>query len=216
LPSEIDYLINGHNKFWQRYYAQDQSLYAELAKQGQKPKYLVIACSDSRVDPAIIMDCKPGDLFVVRNVANLVPPCEFDMHYHGTSAALEFGICDLGIKHVIILGHSQCGGITALLDHYNKDSLLRSPTESFIAKWMGLAATTCQTSLIEHANVSLAEQVDICAKNSILSSLKNLNTFPWIKEKVNEKSLFLHAWYFDLITGKISSFDHKHEKFETY
>src|SRR5688572_23579543 len=102
--SEIDYLIEGYKKFRQEYFEDNQALYESLAKKGQKPRYIVVACSDSRVDPAILMNCQPGDLFVIRNVANLVPPCEFDSHYHGTSAALEFGICNLKIQHVIILG----------------------------------------------------------------------------------------------------------------
>lgn len=212
MPKEIDYLISGHQKFREQYFEHDRALYDDLLKKGQKPRYIVISCSDSRVDPSILMNCQPGDLFVIRNVANLVPPCEMDSHYHGTSAALEFGICGLEIKHVIILGHSHCSGIMALLERHKRNN---TPIEnSFLSKWMELANSACQYTLSHCPNHPILEQADMCGKRSILNSLENLNTFSWITERVKNGSLFLHAWYFDLSTGKINFFNPKQQKFE--
>ena len=202
----------GYKYFQKQYFQGNQELYEELVKNGQRPTYLVIACSDSRVDPALILNCKPGDLFVVRNVANLVPPYEFDSHYHGTSAALEFGICGLGIKHIIILGHSQCGGITTLLESYGEKAV--TTKDSFISKWMELANPACTVAHELHSELSLEEKSNHCAMHSILSSVENLYTFPWIKEKVDKKQLLLHAWYFDLKTGNLNCYNDKLAQFE--
>jgi len=118
MDKEIAALIEGYQKFRAHYFGTKKTTFAELVRQGQRPKALIVACSDSRVDPALMLDCAPGDVFVIRNVANLVPPYEDDQRfYHGTSAALEFGVHVLEIPHVIVLGHTLCGGIQALLDH---------------------------------------------------------------------------------------------------
>lgn len=211
MPREIDYLIKGYKNFRHRYFEKDKALYENLVTVGQRPRYLIVACSDSRVDPAIILDCKPGDLFVIRNVANLIPPCEFDSHYHGTSAALEFGICGLGIRDIIILGHSQCGGISALLENYKQSTTFQN--NSFLSKWVEIAKPACDKTIHDHPSLNTFEQADICAKHSLLSSLANLNTFSWIKENVDNGTLSLHAWYFDLNTGKIICFNERQQKF---
>src|SRR3990167_5537541 len=104
MKNDIAKLIQGYEKFREQNFETENSAFAELVRKGQQPKVLIIACSDSRVDPALVMNCEPGDLFVIRNVANLVPPYEDDLSYHGTSAALEFGICVLGIQHIILFG----------------------------------------------------------------------------------------------------------------
>jgi len=212
VSNEIEYLVNGHKKFRQRYFEEDHSLYKGFVKYGQRPRFIVIACSDSRVDPSVIMNCQPGDLFVIRNVANLVPPCEIDTHYHGTSAALEFGIRNLKIKDIVVLGHSQCGGITALLESAKENKKFEE--NSFLSKWMELAKPACNHTLLNHPNLSTLEQAEICGKTSILRSLENLNTFSWVNSKVKEEELFLHAWYFDLSTGTINFFDQKEQKFD--
>lgn len=205
---EIDDLKKGYQKFRQKYFVQNNELYKKLVEEGQQPRYLVVACSDSRVDPSIILSCKPGDLFVVRNVANLIPPYEIDSHYHGTSAALEFGICGLGIKEIIILGHSQCGGILSLLKEAPK-----SPN-SFISKWMELAQITCQVKVDASPQLSLIEKANICGRSAMLGSLQNLKTFPWIMERLNSKELLIHIWYFDLETGIIYSYNETAQDFQ--
>lgn len=209
MPTEINYLKQGYKKFCKKYFDSNNDLYKNLVEYGQQPKFLIVACSDSRVDPSLILNCKPGDLFVIRNVANLIPPYEIDTHYHGTSAALEFGICALGIRDVIILGHSQCGGILSLLEND-----CRNKPGDFIPKWMELAKHTCDITLKEYSTDSLKEQANICGQNSLLSSLGNLRSFPWVSDKVKTGDLFLHAWYFDLESGKMTLYNEEAGAFE--
>lgn len=209
MSTEINDLKEGYKKFRQKYFESDNDFYKNLVAYGQQPKYLIVACSDSRVDPSLILNCKPGDLFVIRNVANLIPPYEIDTHYHGTSAALEFGVCGLEIKEIIILGHSQCGGIMSLLsDEQEKKS------GNFISKWMELAQITCEVEVNSRPNLSVEDKANICGKSALLGSLQNLHTFPWIAERVKSGDLFIHAWYFELATGIIFAYNHIKEKFE--
>jgi carbonic anhydrase len=180
-----------------------------LVQFGQTPKALVVACCDSRVDPALVLDCAPGDLFVVRNVANLIPPAENQGHYHGTSAALEFGVRNLGVQHIIVLGHAQCGGIHALLEgSVDKD-------ESFIAEWMGIAEAARVQIEKEFAGASSEVRHRACEQQAILVSLNNLGTFPWIRERVEQGKLALHGLYFDIERGELLGYDATTRKFET-
>jgi carbonic anhydrase len=210
MPKALSQLIEGYQEFRKQYFDGTNVTYEKLVRGGQRPKILMIACSDSRVDPAIVTKTEPGDLFVIRNVANLVPPYEPDNNtYHGTSAALEFAICTLGIKHLIVFGHTQCGGITALLQGANNPAGERS----FIAKWMELAAPAHARVLRRYSEADLDQQVVLCEQYALTNSLKNLMTFPWIKQRAEEGSLSLHAWYFDLSTGTIQKFDAQNKCF---
>src|ERR1700722_1520052 len=128
-------IIQGYQSFREKYASGDRSVMQYLSNYGQQPEIMVVACCDSRVDPSLILQCDPGDLFVVRNIANIVPPYEKDDAHHGTSAALEFGVCFLKIKHIILLGHSQCGGIQALL------SATETNQTDFINNWVSLIKT---------------------------------------------------------------------------
>jgi carbonic anhydrase len=148
----------------------------------------VVSCCDSRVDPALILQCDPGDLFVVRNVANIVPPYEKDEAHHGTSAALEFGIRVLQVKQLILLGHSQCGGIQALFNAHQAQN-------DFINQWVSLIKPKKMDD--NHAHV------DEYAKSALNQSLENCLTFPWIKEKVDQQVLEIHLWFFDVEHGQI-------------
>lgn len=185
-------IVDGYLKFRNKYATGDQSIMKQLAYHGQQPEIMVIACCDSRVDPSLILQCEPGDLFIVRNVANIVPPYECDDGHHGTSAALEFGICYLNVKHLIILGHSQCGGIQAL---FQQDTLKQN---DFITRWV---------SLIEPQ--SEINDVNAFARQALSLSYQNCMTFPWIKERVEQKKLSVHLWFFDIKEGEIlvHSFD---------
>ncbi len=209
MPHEINRLIKGYQEFRKQYFEEKKYIYDELTIHGQHPKILVIACSDSRVDPVIVTNCMPGELFVIRNVANLVPPYEKDNSYHGTSAALEYGVCSLGIKHIIVFGHSNCGGITNLLNLKNKS---HKPKE-FVDKWTELAKPALKQTLKEHEDASLQEKVYFCGQYSLINSLNNLRTFPWVKERETARELFLHAWNFNLSTGIITSYDAKKDAF---
>jgi len=196
---EIRKLIDGFGRFRARHFQTDDSLYQRLTREGQAPRIMVIACCDSRVDPAIITDCDPGDLFVVRNVANLVPPHETAGHYHGTSAALEFAVRCLSVQHVIVLGHARCGGIRALLHGVQGEE----GVGQFIKPWMAIAEEARSrvmesgTGQPEDATARAVEQA------AIQISLRNLMTFPWLRDRVQDKRLQLHGWYFDLDHGEL-------------
>jgi carbonic anhydrase len=210
MAKEMDALLEGYQKFREHYYGESSVLFEDLVRRGQRPKILMIACSDSRVDPALVLNSQPGDLFVVRNVANLIPPFEDDQAYHGTSAALEFGICVLGIRHLILFGHTQCGGIQSLLE----SSPGTGTQKSFITKWMELAKPAHQAVLDFHSDCSLEEKTTLCGQYSLINSLQNLLTFPWINERVQQGSLFLHAWNFDLSKGRLEAFDVAENRFK--
>lgn len=183
-------MLQGYRDFRKKYVHGDTSVMQYLSYYGQQPETMVVACCDSRVDPALILQCDPGDLFVVRNVANIIPPYERDEAHHGTSAALEFGIYFLEVKHLILLGHSQCGGIQALLDP-------RSSTKNdFITNWV---------SLVKSSSVK-SEDPDNYAKLALKQSYQNCLTFPWIKEKVDAKKLLIHLWFFDIKSGQIFTY----------
>jgi carbonic anhydrase len=182
-------IMGGYHTFRKKYATGDKSVMQQLATHGQKPEIMVIACCDSRVDPSLILQTEPGELFVVRNVANIIPPFESDEGYHGTSAALEFGVCYLNVKHLIILGHSQCGGIEALL---NSDKLKQN---DFITRWVSLIKTD---SSIKDPNEF--------SKHAISLSYQNCLTFPWIKERITHKKLTIHQWFLDIKAGEISEY----------
>jgi len=196
---EIQKLVDGFQRFRERHYGNDRTFFQQLVREGQAPKIMVISCCDSRVDPAIITDCDPGDLFVARNVANLVPPFETTGHYHGTSAALEFAVLGLQVKHVVVLGHARCGGIRALLQGSKSDT---EPGQ-FINPWMEIAASARSEALAAHASGSAEELERACEQAAIRVSLKNLLTFPWVRERVQRQQLWLHGWYFDMDNGEL-------------
>lgn len=207
---EINRLISGFKSFRSKYFEDNKNgLYKELYLKGQSPNVMVIGCSDSRVDPSTLFNCAPGELFVVRNVANLVPPCDNTPRHHGTSAALEFAVQTLKIKHIIVLGHSQCGGIRALLESPDI-----SKENSFIASWMHMVDSAKEKTLQQYQNQPYEQQEKICEEESLLISLKNLHTFPWIEDKVKTNCLSLHAWRFDLSTGLIDEYNDQSGEFE--
>jgi len=202
-------LIEGFRRFRELHFAEDAVQFQDLVQFGQTPKALVVACCDSRVDPALVLDCAPGDLFVIRNVANLVPPSENQGHYHGTSAALEFGVRNLAVPHIIVLGHAQCGGIHALLEGgVSRD-------DSYIAEWMGIAAAAREQTEREFAGASDKLRHRACEQQAILVSLNNLMTFSWICERVEQGKLSLHGWYFDIEGGELLGYNAATRKFET-
>lgn len=194
---EIDFLIKGLSL--------SQQKFKNIKADQQNPKAIVIACSDSRVDPAILTSCKPGDLFIIRNVANLVPPFKNknDNLCSSTSIALEYGVVNLKIKHIIIIGHSNCGGVATLMKQHKPHS------------WLNIAMEAKQQVLEQYSHKSMKEQLSGCEKKSLLLSLKNLNTYPWINDKMSKKELFLHAWYFNLKTGTVENYNAKTKEFNT-
>lgn len=200
MQKSLTKILQGYNSFRAKYALDDKSVMQYLSSYGQAPRIMVVACCDSRVDPALILQCDPGDLFVARNVANIVPPYELDGAHHGTSAALEFGICRLQVPHLILLGHSQCSGIQALL---NND---KAEKNDFISNWV---------SVIQPDRVDdKGDDVDACAKSALQQSYQNCMTFPWIKEKVEHKKLNIHLWFFDIKIGQIYTYSNERKTYE--
>ncbi len=191
-------LIEGFRRFRERHFTHDDALYRQLVAQGQTPKILVVACCDARVDPAIVLDCAPGDLFVIRNVANLVPPLETLAGHHGTSAALEYGVRNLGVRHIIVLGHAHCGGIRTLVETGG----INNP-DSYIDDWMHLAENARAGVERDMPGAPLEDRLHACEQRAILISLSNLMTFPWVRERVGSGALTLHGWYFDIKHGRL-------------
>ena len=195
-------LIEGYKQFRIKYFENTRT-FDDLVKYGQKPKAMIVACCDSRVDPAIVTNCSPGELFVIRNVANLVPPFNGCSKHHGTSAALEFGVLDLEVSDIILFGHSHCSGIRALMEAQENNE----HSSNFIEAWMDIAKPAKQQVLKQYPQHSLDEQSHYCEKESLLISLDNLKTFPWINKRILANELFLHAWYFNLGTGIIETYN---------
>ncbi len=195
----LEKILQGYQTFREKYVLGDQDIMRYLSYYGQQPQIMVVACCDSRVDPALILQCDPGDLFVVRNVANIVPPYEKDEAHHGTSAALEFGIRFLEVEHLILLGHSQCGGIQALLNHSTAHA------NDFITNWVSLMQTETACS---HTDA------DGYAKLALHRSYQNCLTFPWIQEKIAQKKLIIHLWFFDIQSGQIFTYSETQKKYQ--
>ncbi len=194
---DLERFIAGFRNFQKDYFGPEGAQFEPL-KQGQSPKTMIIACSDSRVDPAILTNCAPGDIFTVRNVANLVPPFEENGGQHGVSAALEFAVCHLGVEHIIVLGHSKCGGINALMA-----GTCGCKGGGFISRWMSIATPARERVLVELPDKDPALQQRAAEQASILLSLENLHSFPWIDQRVKAGDLSLHGWYFDLNAGEL-------------
>jgi carbonic anhydrase len=194
-------LLSGYRTFATERLPTEQSRYRELSERGQSPEVMVIGCCDSRVSPEVIFDAGPGELFVVRNVANLVPPYAPDGAAHGVSAALEFGVQVLRVKHIVVLGHAQCGGVKALV----QDSAPLSPGD-FIGKWMSLLTPTMEAT---PRVVGEAEQAFITRleKAAVRRSLDNLMTFPCISILAERGSLSLHGAYFGVAQGSLAVLD---------
>ena len=208
--SHIDKLVDGFKQFHSRNYEKNRALFTHLTTQGQSPKTIVVGCCDSRVDPAIVTNCAPGDLFIIRNVANLVPPYEISGRHHGTSAALEFGVCQLEVENIIVLGHAQCGGIRKLMS-WAPDS---EPKDGFMSGWMRIAFNARNRILARMQGESLDAQAHACELEAIKVSLDNMLTFPWILERVAQKKLALHGWYFDMECGELLRYNPDSNRFE--
>lgn len=200
--SAVDKLLKGYRDYCDGSYELSRPLIEDLVTRGQRPEIAVIACSDSRVDPAILFQADPGDLFVIRNVANMVPPMEEEGTYHGTSAALEFAVLGLNVKHLVVLGHAHCGGIKLMMDPEPYDS-----TFKYVPSWVSMLAPAHQRVLATMSNADDKARTRACEQHSVLVSLENLTTFPWVRERVEAETLQLHGWYIDIAVPELSTYD---------
>jgi len=221
---DISHLVEGVKAFKSSHYGQEFDLMRRLVEEGQAPATLIISCSDSRVDPSLLTGAKPGELFTLRNVANLVPP--YAGHspkeappaaasappdgasLHGTGAAIEYAVRDLKVDHIVVLGHAHCGGIKALIASARGQRMARD----FINDWVDIAleatALTVEDAEAEggRREVSLElleEHAFLVERAAIAKSLENLLTYPWLRARVEARTLQLHGWWFDLDTGDL-------------
>ncbi len=204
---EILRMIAGFRRFREKYFSDENSFYGRLTATGQTPKVLIVGCSDSRVDPALISSASPGELFVIRNVANLVPP--FDSSgsgQHGVSAAIEFAVLNLKVETIIVLGHRQCGGIRALMSGDVQQG-------SFVSRWMQIADRAKQEVIARHQGADQDTLCRHCELESITVSLENLKTFPFVREAVEQGRLEVHGIYFDIESGGLMQFDPEAKSF---
>ncbi len=195
-------LLEGYNAFTAGRLQNEQARYNELAQLGQSPEVMVVGCCDSRVSPEVIFDARPGELFVVRNVANIIPPYSPDGQAHGVSAALEFGIGALRIKHIVVLGHAHCGGVKA----YVHDSEPLSPGD-FIGKWMQLMAPAAHKIGPISGGEDHADYLKRLEQANIANSLDNLMTFPLLARLIEKGKVATHGAYFGVATGDLSVMD---------
>lgn len=192
----MDRLIEGYRRFRAEVWPAERARYEALARKGQNPETLVVGCSDSRVDPQTVFGAGPGELFVVRNVAALVPPYRPDAGYHGTSAALEYGVRVLKVSRIVVLGHVQCGGVRAMVEG--------APVEArdFVEPWISVAKP-----LLRRKPSRGADALDHYEGEVVRFSLANLRTFPWIEDAVNAGKLQLHGFRFGIRDGELTRLD---------
>lgn len=192
----MDRLVEGYRRFRATSWPEHRDRFEALAAQGQRPHALVVACSDSRVDPQMIFNAAPGELFVIRNVANLVPPYAPDTAYHGTSAALEFGVRALGVERIVVMGHGLCGGCRALLDPPP------APVDDFVLPWVSMAAGARERALA--TGLEGEDLLRACEHEVVKLSLGNLRSFPWIREAVDGGRLRLEGCWFNVMRGELA------------
>lgn len=193
-------LLDRYLRFKFRHFTPNMDRYQELATHGQHPEVMVVSCCDSRVDPETIFSAMPGELFVMRNVANLVPPYETDGKFHGVSAALEFALLNLRVKHVVVMGHAGCGGVKAALEQ----TAAKQTEALFISKWMSMLDEARLAVLSKHQSRTAAERLRALELEGIKASLKNLRTFPCIQVLESKGKVTLHGSYFDIASGTLS------------
>jgi carbonic anhydrase len=192
----MDRLLDGYRRFRAEIWPAEQARYETLSEHGQRPPTLVVSCSDSRVDPRTVFGAAAGDLFVIRNVAALVPPYCPDGGCHGTSAALEFGVRVLKVARIVVLGHAQCGGVQAMVEG--------APPEAadFVVPWMAVASDALTRV---PAAMPADERLSHCEQEVVRLSLRNLRTFPWIEAAIQAGTLTLHGMQFDIHNGVLAN-----------
>src|SRR5262245_4027808 len=191
-------LLDGYASFRAGRYAAEAERYRSLGEGQQRPSIIMISCCDSRAAPETIFDAGPGEIFVVRNVANLVPPYAPDGRHHSTSAALEFAVLQLGVRHIVVMGHGRCGGIRAIIEPGDPLS-----TGDFIGKWLAGVRGGAASGVDEH-EPSVGERLTAVEQASVEHSLANLRTFPWIRVREGKRQLTLHGAWFDISQGELN------------
>jgi carbonic anhydrase len=205
-------LLKGYRKFHAETFQPQRKIFEALARHGQRPRTMVIGCCDSRVDPTAVFSAGPGEMFILRNVANLVPPYEPQGEFHGTSAAVDFAVNGLGVTDIVVLGHAGCGGIKAYLDGmYDPDK----GGGDFIQKWMSLLKAARGTVIANNPDPAPDVLQRELEQAGVVSSLGNLMSFAFVAERVAAGALAIHGAYFDIATGDLQAYDRQARRFES-
>jgi carbonic anhydrase len=201
----LERLLKGFSDFRLGYFSEHLDLFERLATEGQSPKILIVGCADARVDPGILTQTRPGDIFTVRNIGAMVPPAQIppDHRQHGTSAAIEYAVRGLDVEHIVILGHALCGGIAALVDG-DKSAFA---DYDYLSTWTAVAQSVRDHALAELKDMPRAQLTRVVEQASVVNSVVNLMGFPWIAERVASGKMVLHAWWFNLIEGQLYAFN---------
>ncbi len=208
--ADIETLVDGFRKFREQYYEKSPGLYRDLLSQGQNPRFAVVACSDSRVDPALVLRLEPGEIFAVRNVGALVPPYEADGRHHGTSAALEFAVEGLGVEHIIVIGHAHCGGVAAMIRGQEGGE----SGGRFITSWTDLLRQAHTRALADNPGLEGAALQAASERHAVRVSLENLATFPFVQEATAAGKLTAHGWYLNIFDGELETWNPATETFD--
>ncbi len=208
MPILSQRLLNGYLLFKKTLNLKNSKRYSSLAETGQNPDIMVIACCDSRVAPELIFNTMPGEIFVVRNISNLVPPYCPDSSYHSTSAALEYGVCILNVKQILVLGHEDCGGITKVLC----EEKATHQGEDFINKWLSLIKPL-SAPLKNNVSLNISEKSIILEQSSLMQSIANLRSFPWILEREQKGIIQLNAAWFSIKNSELWVLDEQQNTF---
>ncbi|SHE29563.1 carbonic anhydrase [Ruegeria intermedia] len=207
LPS---YLVQRYHGWKATTYSENQAWYRRLATEGQRPRAMVISCCDSRVHVTSIFGADQGEFFIHRNIANLVPPYEPDGERHGTSAAIEYAVTALKVAHLIVLGHSQCGGVQGCIDMCKGNAPQLEAKESFVGRWMDILKPRFE--LVAEIDDS-TEQARQFERQAVVASLENLMTFPFVESAVKAGELSIHGLWTDIGEGALEFYDPKEKKF---
>ena len=206
-----DYLVQRYYGWKATTFANNKSWFHKLAKDGQYPRAMIISCCDSRVHVTSIFGSDAGEFFIHRNIANLVPPFKKDEDYHGTSAAIEYAVKSLKIPHIIVLGHSTCGGVKASYDYFSGNNPSLKEESNFVASWLEILRPSFNSVSNE---LSDEHKITKLEKEAVLTSVKNLTTFPFIKEALKEGSLSIHGLWHNIGTGELMYYDNKTNDFK--
>lgn len=207
---EIEKIVNGYGEFKNTTFKKYKKRFSDLIKEGQKPKALFISCSDSRIVPNLITNTDPGDMFILRNVGNMVPPFSPSNHYHATAAGIEYAVSFLNISDIIVCGHSHCGAIKGLYE--NMDTEDKSTVH--VRKWLELGVRAKDYVSMINPNASMETKLEQTEKISIVFQLLNLLTYPDVERRVNEGALSLRGWYYKIQSGELEYYDDDTYRFE--
>ncbi|MBB5514243.1 carbonic anhydrase [Rubricella aquisinus] len=201
LPGYLSKRLNG----WRATdFNDNRAWYASLAERGQHPRAMVVSCCDSRVDPMAMFGAEPGDFFLVRNVANLIPPYAPDHDHHGTSAAIEYAVKALGVAHIVVMGHSGCGGVEACFDMCSGAAPELMEEKSFIGRWMDILAPGFE--VVKDMKEGRPAQLTALEHQGVLVSVDNLLTFPFVQDAINEKRLSVHGIWVNIASGEMHEY----------